>query len=36
MYDQAYLHPGIVHAEGETGVDYEPNVERDARNEMGE
>ena len=36
MYDRAYLHPGVVRAEGETDVDYEPNVESDARNEMGE
>jgi hypothetical protein len=36
MYDQAYPHPGIVHTEGETNVDYEPNVESYARNEMGE
>ena len=35
-YEQAYLHPGIVRAEGETDVDYEPNIENDARNEMGE
>lgn len=36
MYDHAYPHPEIVHAEGEPGIGYEPNVERDVRNEMGE
>jgi len=35
MYDQAYPHPRKVHEKGEADINYEPNVERDARNEIG-
>jgi hypothetical protein len=36
MYNLTYPHPEEVRAEREADVDSEPNVEGDARNEMGE
>jgi len=35
MYDEAYPHPRKEHEKGEADINYEPNVERDTRNEIG-